>query len=156
LLIRRHGDEDFTLFTQEDMLATLDKILSMLKMAIGALGGVALLVGGVGIANVMIISVLERRSEIGLRRAIGATRRHIATQFVFESASLAGLGGILGIVMGVTVTYLYANQQGWIVEIPTKGLAGGIATALVLGAVAGLYPAARAARLDPAEAIRPT
>lgn len=133
--------------------AEVDKNLQNLLLG---LGGVALLVGGVGIANVMIISVLERRAEIGLRRALGATRRHIATQFVLESASLATLGGIIGTGLGAAVTIVYARQQGWLVDIPVPGLAAGIAAALVLGAVAGLYPATRAARLDPADAVRPS
>ena len=114
-----------------------------------------MLVGGVGIANVMIISVLERRGEIGLRRSLGATRRHIAVQFVLESASLATLGGLIGAGLGAAVTYAYAKQQGWRVDIPIAALGAGVAAALVLGAFAGLYPARRAARLDPADAVPP-
>ena len=132
--------------------AQVDENLQNLLLGLGA---VALLVGGVGIANVMIISVLERRGEIGLRRALGATRRHIATQFVLESASLATLGGVIGTALGASVTYGYAKQQGWLVDIPTQALGAGIAAALALGALAGLYPATRAARLDPADAVRP-
>ena len=132
--------------------AEVDKNLQNLLLG---LGGVALLVGGVGIANVMVISVLERRSEIGLRRAIGATRRHIAIQFVLESASLSALGGVIGVALGVGVTVGYARRQDWLVDVPTEALAGGVAVSLVLGALAGLYPAVRAARLDPAEAVRP-
>lgn len=132
--------------------AEVDKNLQNLLLGLGA---VALLVGGIGIANVMVISVLERRSEIGLRRALGATRRHIAVQFVLESVALSSIGGVLGIVLGVGVTVAYANRQDWLVDIPSQGLAGGVAAALCLGAVAGMYPAARAARLDPAEAVRP-
>ena len=119
------------------------------------LGGVALLVGGVGIANVMVISVLERRNEIGVRRAIGATRRHIVVQFLIEAILLAGLGGAAGIVIGAGVTWLYAGNRGWTVSVPAQALAGGIAVALVIGGLAGLYPALRAARLAPAEAVRP-
>lgn len=119
------------------------------------LGGVALLVGGVGIANVMVISVLERRNEIGVRRAIGATRRHIVVQFLIEAVLLAGLGGAAGIVLGTLVTVLYAGNRGWMVSVPAGALAGGIGVALVIGGLAGLYPALRAARLAPAEAVRP-
>jgi putative ABC transport system permease protein len=118
------------------------------------LGAVALLVGGVGIANVMVISVLERRSEIGLRRALGATRRHISTQFVTEALLLAALGGTVGIVLGALVTAGYATSQGWIVTVPALAVAGGAGAALAIGAIAGLYPAARAARLSPTEALR--
>ena len=133
--------------------AQVDQNLQNLLLGLGA---VALLVGGVGIANVMVISVLERRNEIGLRRAIGATRSHIAVQFVLESATLAALGGVIGVVLGVGVTVGYARRQDWLVDIPAEALAGGVAISLVLGALAGLYPAVRAARLDPADAVRPS
>jgi putative ABC transport system permease protein len=118
------------------------------------LGAVALLVGGVGIANVMVISVLERRPEIGLRRALGARRAHIAVQFLGESVLLSLLGGAAGIALGAAATAGYASIQGWIVVVPVLAVAGGVAIALVLGALAGLYPAARAARLAPAAALR--
>jgi putative ABC transport system permease protein len=118
------------------------------------LGAVALLVGGVGIANVMVISVLERRSEIGLRRALGATKGHIRLQFVTESLILAGLGGVAGIVIGITITVVYASNRGWDTAIPVYVPIGGIAAAVAIGAVAGLYPAMRAARLAPTEALR--
>ena len=120
------------------------------------LGAVALLVGGVGIANVMLMSVLERRSEIGLRRALGATRRHIALQFVAESLAFALLGGLLGVAVGVVVSVAYATLQGWIVVIPAVAPAIGIAAALAVGAIAGLYPSLRAARVSPTEALRGT
>jgi putative ABC transport system permease protein len=118
------------------------------------LGAVALLVGGVGIANVMVISVLERRSEIGLRRALGATRRHVSTQFVCESLLLAAMGGAAGAVLGAIATAVWALAQGQPVVIPPEALVGGVAAALLIGVVAGLYPAARASRLSPTEALR--
>jgi putative ABC transport system permease protein len=118
------------------------------------LGAVALLVGGVGIANVMVISVLERRSEIGLRRALGATKRHSRTQFLTESLLLAMLGGAGGVVIGAAVTAGYAASRGWQVVIPASAVAAGLGAALAIGAVAGLYPAVRAARLAPTEALR--
>jgi putative ABC transport system permease protein len=116
---------------------------------------VALLVGGIGIANVMVISVLERRTEIGLRRALGATRRHVRAQFVVEAIVLAALGGIAGILLGTVVTAGYASSRDWRLAVPIQALAGGVLVALLVGAIAGLYPAARAARLAPAEAVRP-
>jgi putative ABC transport system permease protein len=118
------------------------------------LGAVALLVGGVGIANVMVISVLERRSEIGLRRALGATRRHVAEQFLAEALLLSALGGLAGTVIGAVATVIYAVSQHWSVQIPAAALYGGLGAALAIGAVAGLYPSMRAARLSPTEALR--
>ena len=118
------------------------------------LGAVALLVGGVGIANVMVISVLERRSEVGLRRALGATRRHVAEQFLAEAVFLSVLGGLAGTIIGALATVIYAVSQHWSVQIPAVALYGGLGAALVIGVIAGLYPSMRAARLSPTEALR--
>jgi putative ABC transport system permease protein len=118
------------------------------------LGAVALLVGGVGIANVMVISVLERRSEIGLRRALGAGKRHISIQFLSESLLLAALGGLVGALIGVLVTAGYALSRDWAISIPAYAPIGGLVASLLIGGVAGLYPAVRAARLSPTEALR--
>lgn len=118
------------------------------------LGAIALLVGGVGIANVMVISVLERRSEIGLRRALGATRVHIRRQFLTEALILAGLGGVGGVILGALATAVYAWSQGQRVVVPLVAVALGLGSALVSGAIAGLYPAMRAARLAPTDALR--
>ena len=121
-----------------------------------ALGAVALLVGGIGIANVMIISVLERRSEVGLRRALGARRRHIAVQFLGESFVLGVCGGIAGVLLGIAATGAYAAYEGLTLLVPPAAVGGGLLAACLLGGLAGLYPAMRAARLTPTEALRTT
>ncbi|MDX6471058.1 MAG: putative transport system permease protein [Gaiellaceae bacterium] len=118
------------------------------------LGAVSLLVGAIGVGNIMIISVLERRSEIGLRRSLGATKGHIRIQFLAEAVLLSMLGGIAGVLLGVLATAAYAQAKGWAVVIPTLAWAGGFAAALAIGAIAGLLPALRAARLSPTEALR--
>ncbi|GAA1636562.1 ABC transporter permease [Actinoplanes couchii] len=117
------------------------------------LGSVALLVGGIGVANTMVISVLERRSEIGLRRSLGATKGQIRTQFVAESLLLSLIGGAAGALMGYLVTGSYALTQGWPTVVPPWVLAGGVGATVAIGAIAGLYPAIRASRLAPTEAL---
>ena len=117
------------------------------------LGAVALLVGGVGVANTMVISVLERRAEIGLRRSLGATRGQVRTQFLAESLLLSALGGIGGVVLGILVTSGYALSQNWPTVVPAWAMLGGVGATLVIGGFAGLYPAVRAARLAPTEAL---
>ena len=118
------------------------------------LGVVALIVGAVGVANIMIISVLERRSEIGLRRALGATKSQIRTQFLGESILLAVIGGVVGVLAGVVATAVYASSKSWAVVIPVEAWSGGIASAILIGAFAGLMPAVRASRMPPTVALR--
>jgi putative ABC transport system permease protein len=118
------------------------------------LGAVALLVGAIGIANIMVISVLERRSEIGLRRALGATQGHITLQFLAESALLAALGGTAGLLLGTLATLAYALGQNEPMVIPTYALVAAPGAGLAIGMISGLYPAAKAARLSPTEALR--
>jgi putative ABC transport system permease protein len=117
------------------------------------LGAVALLVGAVGVANIMVISVLERRSEIGLRRALGATKGAIRTQFLSEAILLGLIGGIAGVIIGGAATAIYATTKHWAIVIPPLAWAGGLGAALLIGAAAGLLPALRAARLSPTEAL---
>jgi putative ABC transport system permease protein len=138
-----------------DALEAKAQVDQGLQTLLVGLGTVALAVGGVGVANVMVISVLERRTEIGLRRALGATRRHIGLQFLIESATLTTLGGVLGAVLGSVITFVYARSQGWMVDVPIPIIVGAIGAALLMGALAGLYPAARAASMNPADAVRP-
>jgi putative ABC transport system permease protein len=137
-----------------DALVARAKAKGALNSLFLGLGAVSLLVGAVGVANIMLISVLERRSEIGLRRALGATRGHIRIQFLAEAIVLALFGGIAGIAMGALATAIYASTKGWAVVVPTVAWAGGFAAALVIGATAGLLPALRAARLSPTDALR--
>jgi putative ABC transport system permease protein len=117
------------------------------------LGAVSLLVGAIGIGNVMLIGVLERRSEIGLRRALGATKGHIRTQFLTEAILLALFGGAVGVGLGAAATAAYAHTKHWATVIPPLAWAGGLASALAIGAVAGLLPAIRAARMSPTQAL---
>jgi putative ABC transport system permease protein len=117
------------------------------------LGAVSLLVGAVGVGNVMLIGVLERRSEIGLRRALGATKGHIRIQFLAEAVLLSLLGGAAGVAVGVAATAIYAHTQHWATVIPTEAWAGGLAAAFLIGAIAGLLPAIRAARMSPTRAL---
>ena len=134
------------------LTAQLDAAAAFNTLFLG-LGAVALLVGAVGVANIMVISVLERRSEIGLRRALGSTRGQIRTQFLSEAVLLALLGGAAGTGAGALATAIYARAKGWSVVIPTQAWAGGLAAAVIIGAAAGLFPAIKAARMSPTQAL---
>ena len=131
--------------------AAADQSLTTLTLGLGA---VALLVGAVGIANVMVISVLERRREIGVRRALGATRAGIGSQFLTESVLLSLLGGVIGGLLGVALTTAFALHEGWGVVLPWRPVLAGLACSLLVGTVVGLYPALRAASVPPTEALR--
>ena len=146
--------EEVTVSRPSDAIAARAAAASTFTALFLGLGAVALLVGGLGIANVMLMAALERRSEIGLRRALGATRGHIVGQFLTEAVLLAGTGGVLGVALGAAVSIGYANSQGWLVSLPLFGILGGVGMAVLIGAVAGLYPAIRAARTPPTDALR--
>lgn len=147
-----HPSEVLVSRPSDVLVAKRDTDTTFTALLLG-LGAVALLVGGVGVANTMVISVLERRSEIGLRRSLGATRGQIRTQFLAESLLLSALGGAGGVLLGIAVTSGYAVTQGWPTAVPGWVLAGGIGATVVIGAIAGLYPAIRASRLAPTEAL---
>nr|WP_049572251.1 ABC transporter permease [Nonomuraea sp. SBT364] len=136
-----------------DVLAAKQATDATLNALLLGLGGVALLVGGVGVANTMVISVLERRAEIGLRRSLGATRGQIRLQFLAESLLLSAIGGVGGVALSILVTAAYASLQGWPAIVPVWAMAGGVVATLVIGGVAGFYPAVRAARMSPTEAL---
>jgi putative ABC transport system permease protein len=148
--------EEVTVDKPSDALEAQEAADDAFTSLLLGLGAVSLLVGGVGIANVMVISVLERRSEIGLRRALGATRGHVAIQFLGEALLLGAIGGTGGILLGVAVTATYANIKGWATLVPPTAIIGGIAGALLIGGLAGLQPAIKAANMSPTEALRTT
>ncbi|MGA1812587.1 ABC transporter permease [Frondihabitans sp. 4ASC-45] len=145
---------DVTVGRPSDALAAKQASDQAFTGLLVGLGSVALLVGGIGVANTMVISVLERRREIGLRRSLGAARPHIRRQFLAEALFLSLLGGVAGIVIGAAVTAAFAVGNGWPISIPPVVLAGGLGATLVIGALAGLYPAMRAARIPPTEALQ--
>ncbi|MCX7628151.1 MAG: ABC transporter permease [Methylophilaceae bacterium] len=151
----RHGSEDFTVTTQEDMIKTLSNILDILTMAVGALGGISLLVGGVGIATIMTIAVAERTHEIGLLVALGARRRTILGLFLGESVLLAALGGAAGLMLGAGLAQaIKLALPDFPVHTPWNFALGAEAMAATIGLLAGVLPARHAARLDPIEALR--
>ncbi len=154
-LVARHGREDFTLTTQEDMLRTLSNILAVLTMAVGALGSISLLVGGVGIVTIMTIAVAERTSEIGLLVALGAPRRTILGLFLGEAIALSALGGLLGLLLGIGLAQLiHLLLPGLPVHTPLSFVLLAEAIAVSIGLLAGVLPARRAARLDAVDALR--
>jgi putative ABC transport system permease protein len=154
LLVARHGREDFSITTQEDMLRTLSKILDVLTMAVGALGGISLLVGGVGIVTIMTIAVAERTNEIGLLKAIGAPRRTILLLFLGEATALAAVGGALGLTAGIGAAQLLQLAIPALpVHTPWHFVLWAELLSVVIGLAAGVLPARRAAGLDPIAAL---
>lgn len=151
--IRPGTPQDVGVTRPSDALAAKNATDDSFTGLLVGIGGVALLVGGIGVANTMVITVLERRAEVGVRRALGARRRNIRDQFLVESLLLSFLGGVVGVVIGVGVTIAFAVAQGWPVAIPVWAVAGGLGATVVIGGVSGLYPAARAARIPPTSAL---
>jgi putative ABC transport system permease protein len=155
LLQRRHGNEDFTITTQDQMLEVLGSVLDILTLAIGALGGISQVVGGIGILTIMTIAVRERRGEIGLLRALGAARRQILVLFLSEAVALALFGGLAGLAAGAGGAWLIGAA---VPALPTHTAWDFVLlaeiTAAVIGLAAGVLPALSAARLDPVEALR--
>ena len=155
LLTARHGEEDFTIVTQDQMLDVLGSVLNVLTMAVGALGGISLLVGGVGILTIMTIAVQERTGEIGLLRALGAGRRQVMILFLGEAVVLAGLGGAVGLLLGAGGAWLLGNLVPALpTHTPWRYALMAELLSLAIGMAAGVLPARHAARLDPIEALR--
>ena len=151
----RHGREDFTVVTQEDMLRTLSNILDILTLAVGALGSISLLVGGVGIVTIMTIAVTERTGEIGLLMALGARRRSVLALFLGEAVVLSALGGAIGVAVGAGIAQLLSLLvPGLPVQTPATFVAAAVAGSMLIGLIAGVLPARSAARLDPVTALR--
>jgi len=148
------ADDDFSIFSQADLLSTFDTITAALTAFLGAIAGISLVVGGIGIMNIMLVSVTERTREIGIRKAVGAMKRDILAQFLLESVLLSILGGFLGIVLGWLVSRVASNLMDFqtVVDAGTVMMATGFATAV--GLIFGIYPAWRAADLRPIEALR--
>jgi putative ABC transport system permease protein len=155
LLMARHGAEDFTIITQEQMLEVLGSVLDILTLAVGAVGGISLLVGGVGILTIMTIAVNERTAEIGLLRAIGAGRRHILFLFIGEAVVLSSIGGLAGLIMGAGgAWFLGVAVPALPTHTPWSYVVLAEILAAFIGLLAGVLPAYRAANLDPIEALR--
>jgi len=155
LLINRHGQEDFTILTQEQMLEVMSSILNVLTLAVGALGGISLFVGGIGVLTIMTIAVNERISEIGLFRALGATKNQIMVVFLGEAIVLASLGGFFGLLIGIGGAHLLTlTIPNLPVHTPWSFVIGAESLAVAIGLLAGVLPARRAANLDPIDALR--
>jgi putative ABC transport system permease protein len=155
-LTRRHsGTEDFTVTTQEAMLEVFDNVMNVVTMAVGAIAGISLLVGAIGILTMMWIAVGERTAEIGLVRAIGATRGQVQTMFLIEAGALAGIGGSLGVLAGMGIAWLLQRAvPGLPIHTPPEFVVLAVAVSVATGLASGVLPARRAATLDPIEALR--
>jgi len=155
ILMARHGREDFTITTQQQMLDVLGSILDVLTFAVGAIGGISLLVGGIGIITIMTISVNERTSEIGLIRALGAKHSQILSLFLGEAVVLSAIGGIAGLILGIGIGLLLTTAIPALpIHTPWTFVILAESIAILIGLAAGVIPARRAARLDPVEALR--
>jgi putative ABC transport system permease protein len=162
ILLQRHNiadpaSADFSVTNQNDTLAALSSVTGTFTLLLGAIGGISLLVGGIGIMNIMLVSVNERTREIGIRKAVGARRQDIMVQFLIESMALTGIGGILGILLGWSITLVVAlipQASGLVLVITTGTVIIAVGVSVAIGVVFGLYPAMRAARLHPIQALR--
>ncbi len=143
-----------TVQTAEEIIATMQSQMRLFTLLLGAIGSISLIVGGIGVMNVMLISVAERRKEIGIRRALGALQSDIQSQFIIESVSLCSIGGIIGIILGVFVSYVFSRANHWDFQVSAVSIILGLAVAFAVGVFFGFYPARSAAKLDPITALR--
>jgi putative ABC transport system permease protein len=153
------GADDFTVFSQQDFLSTASTITGVLKIFLGGIAAISLLVGGIGIMNIMLVSVTERTREIGLRKALGARKRDILIQFLTESSLLSLLGGIIGIILGWLIAFIVgkiaaANEVAFIPAVSFSAISLAVTFSTLIGLFFGIYPASRAANLEPVEALR--
>lgn len=154
LLTKYTGSEDnFRLMSQDQLLDTINQVTGTMTLMLSGIAGISLLVGGIGIMNIMLVSVTERTREIGIRKALGAKRKHILSQFIIEALTLSSIGGTIGIIFGYTVAYGVAQIGGWplVISIPTLFFAFGFS--LIVGIFFGIYPAFKASKLDPVDAL---
>jgi len=154
ILSQRHDPDEFSVFTQEEIVGVIDTILGILTFFLAAIAGISLLVGGVGVSNIMLVSVSERTREIGLRKALGARTRDITLQFLLEAVVLTGLGGLLGLGLGVGLARLVAALSPVPAEVTTWSVLLALGVSALVGLVFGVLPARRAGQLDPVEALR--
>ena len=152
--IRPGGENDFTIRNQQDILSTQQEATQVFTTLLASIAAVSLLVGGIGIMNIMLVSVTERTREIGVRKALGATRRDILVQFVLESATLTSLGGTVGVVVGYGIARVVSHTAGWPTSMTWQSAALGLAVACGAGILFGLWPAYQAAKVNPIEALR--
>jgi putative ABC transport system permease protein len=150
--LKRLTEDDFTLQTQEQTLSTINSIIGVLTIALGGIAAISLVVGGIGVMNIMLVSVTERTKEIGLRKALGARRNDILKQFLFEAVALSIAGGVIGIILGLIASYILAKF--FISEVTPWSIVLAFVFSLAVGIVFGMMPAIRAARLSPIEALR--
>jgi putative ABC transport system permease protein len=152
---RRNGrDPDFTVRNQQELAEAATKTTKTMTVLLGAIAGVSLIVGGIGIMNIMLVSVTERTREIGIRLAVGAHGRDVLTQFLIEAIILSSMGGMIGVILGVGSSQLISKLNGWPVLVSTTAIVGAVAFSAAIGVFFGFYPARKAAQLDPIDALR--
>ena len=157
--MKRYKDEEFSIVEPTELMSAITSIFSVLNLVLVAIAAISLLVGGIGIMNIMYVTVTERTSEIGLRKALGAKPKDIRSQFLAEALMLTGAGGVVGILVGVGATWLGIKiissfQEGWVFQLPLDGILLSVGVSTFIGVVFGYFPARKASHLDPIDALR--